>query len=160
MHLDYDGHSDKDRTHQVSGYTFIFRGIFFASSSDVQGAVRQHGNSVIPGDGVPLAGPCDGWLRFTGCLTVQYDSATGIHNSFQGFKSDNGRTLQSQAHAALHHPGLVGSHTRVVASIFIHSAIDGQGAITQLLDPVVSFYVGPLSAPLDGWGRVSSHLAV
>lgn len=41
-----------------------------------------------------------------------------------------------------------------------HGAIDGQGAVTQLLDPVVSFYVGPLSAPLDGWGRVSSHLAV
>lgn len=41
-----------------------------------------------------------------------------------------------------------------------HGAIDGQGAVTQLLDPVVSFYVCPLSAPLDRWGRVSSHLAV
>jgi hypothetical protein len=41
-----------------------------------------------------------------------------------------------------------------------HSAVDGQGTITQLSDPVANLYVSPLAAPLDGWGRVSFYLTV
>lgn len=41
-----------------------------------------------------------------------------------------------------------------------YSAINGQGAVAKLTDSVVNFDVQPLSAPLDGWGRVSLHVAV
>lgn len=109
---------------------------------------------------MPLTGPRNGWMRLSSCLTIQYDFAASINNSFYRLKSDNGRTLQSQAHAALHHPGFVGSHTRIVTRIFIYSAINGQGAVAKLTDSVVNFDVQPLSAPLDGWGRVSLYLAV
>lgn len=117
-------------------------------------------NSVIPGDRVSLTGPRDGWMRLSSCLTIQYDFATSINNSFYWFKSDNRRTLQSQAHATLHHSSFIGSYTCIVTGIFIHSAINGQGAIAKLTDSVVNFNVHSLSAPLDGWGRISFHLTI
>lgn len=41
-----------------------------------------------------------------------------------------------------------------------YSAINGQGAIAKLLDSMANFNIHPLSAPLDGWGRVSFHLTI
>lgn len=41
-----------------------------------------------------------------------------------------------------------------------HGAINGQRSIAEFLDAVVDFHIYPLSTPLDGWGRVSLHLAI
>lgn len=117
-------------------------------------------HSVIPGDSVPLTRPCNGWMRLSSGLTIQYDFATSINYSCYWLKSDNRRTLQSQAHAALHHPSFIRSYTRVVAGILVYSAVNGQGAIAKLPDSVVNFNIHPLSAPLDGWGRIPFHLTV
>lgn len=109
---------------------------------------------------MPLTGPCNGWLRLSSCLTIQYDFATSINNSFHWLKSDNRRTLQSQTHTALHHPSFIGSYTCIVTGIFINSAIDGQGTIAQFPDSVANFNIHSLSIPLDGWGGVSFHLTI
>lgn len=45
-------------------------------------------------------------------------------------------------------------------SMTYDSAVDGQGAVAQLLDPVVGLKLHALPVPLDGWGRVSSHLTI
>lgn len=109
---------------------------------------------------MPLTGPRNGWVRLPSCLTIQDDFTTNINNSFYWFKSDSRRTLQSQTHAPLHNPSFIGSDTCIVTSIFIYSAINGQGAIAKLLDSMANFNIHPLSAPLDGWGRVSFHLTI
>lgn len=109
---------------------------------------------------MPLTGPCNGWTRLSSCLTIQDDFAASINNSFYWFKSDNRRTLQSQTHAAFHHPSFVGSYTCIITSIFIYSAINGQGAIAKLPDSVANFNIDPPSAPLDGWGGISFHLTI
>lgn len=41
-----------------------------------------------------------------------------------------------------------------------YGAINGQGAIAKLVDSVVNFNIHPLSAPLDGWGRIAFDLTV
>lgn len=46
------------------------------------------------------------------------------------------------------------------SSATYYSAINGQGAIAKLADSVVTFNIHPLSAPLDGWGRIASDLTV
>lgn len=160
MNLNDDRHPDKDRAHEVSSHTLILRAVFLLSGGDIQGAVGQHLNPVVPGDGLPLPGPRDGWRRLSSCQTIQYDFGTGVDDRVHWLEGNNGSTLQSQAHAALHHPSGVGGHTRVVPGVFIHSAVDGQGAVAQLPDSVATFNVHTLSAPLDGWHRVSSHLTV
>lgn len=45
-------------------------------------------------------------------------------------------------------------------SVTYYSAINGQGAIEKLTDSVGNFNIHPLSAPMDGWGRVSFHFTI
>lgn len=112
--LDCDRHSDKDGTHQVASNTFIFRCIFFLSSSNIQWVVGQHINSVVPGDRVPLTGPRNGWMRLSSCLTVQYDFAASINNSFYWLKSDNGRTYGKKHSVVLSFRGVISTFLSIL----------------------------------------------
>lgn len=99
-------------------------------------------------------------MRLSSCLAIQCDLATNISNSFYWLKSDNRRTLQSQTHAALHHPSFIGSYTCIVTGIFIDGAINGQGAVAKLPDSVANLNIHTSSAPLDGWGGITFYLAI
>lgn len=160
MNLNHDWHPDEDGTQEVSSHTLILGGVFLLSGSNMQRAVGEHPNPAVPGNSLPLPGPCDSRTGLSGCLAVQCDFVTGINDSFNRLKSDNRSTLQSQAHAALRHASVIRGHTRIVTGIFLDSAVDGQGAVAQLPDPVVGFKLHALPVPLDGWGRVSSHLTI